>query len=142
MLTAFSETHSIEEWSAIHGIPPDTIRSRLRRRWLPENAVTTPVSETKSLRMQAMGHAGAIARTARLSRERRRQIAQLASRALNGEPTTITASLNGEIRTGTILQWSEWSGIGAACIYMRLFELKGWSEQDAVTRPVQRKWKR
>lgn len=135
MLTAFSETHTIEEWSAIHGVPPDTIRSRLKRRWSPEDAVTTPVSETKSLRMQAMGHAGAMARTAKVSAERRKEIAKLASAGLNGEPYRIT--VNG--RTGTIHEWAEWSGIGPATIYMRIFVLKGWSEEDAVTKPVQRK---
>jgi hypothetical protein len=134
MLTAFQETRSIDAWSVMHGVPTDAIRSRLRRRWTPEEAVTAPIEQKKSLKMQAMGRSGAIARLAKVSKERRKEIARLASAGLNGEPYTITYGG----KTGTLHQWGEWTGIKPGTLYMRIFVLN-WTEEEALTKPVRRK---
>jgi hypothetical protein len=47
MLTAFGETHCLADWASMVGISSSTLSQRLRRGWLPDKAISTPLDKRR-----------------------------------------------------------------------------------------------
>lgn len=139
LITIGEITHPIEEWAQDYGIPVALIRSRLRRGWSEERAVTEPMVVRRGERLppDAMVDALPAPKVAKPPLPRlvcRPASASMSSvskpnRKKRGNPREITF----EGQTFNITEWAARLGLNFNTLSMRLH--LGWPLERALTQP-------
>lgn len=137
-LTIDNTTQSLEEWALDYGIPCSLIRSRLRRGWNEERAVTEPmpVSRGQKLEIDAMHDLPPALHTAELGPPPlppRRTMACPGDQIRERRVYKVRGFTH-DGKTMSVRQWAEHLGISVQAMHVRL---KTKSGADAFAPPLE-----